>query len=155
LTRARAFAVLGVAAAIVAILPLLTAAAGVGIARLAGCKVTAAGAQSCIIFGHDAGELIYSLSMSYWLLMFTALYVPVAIGLVIVAVRMRRKGSAAHGAPDRAGPAFWLVSIALMTLPLFRHIALFMLAIAALYLAVMRWREQPRQAEDRPPEGEA
>lgn len=155
MTRARAFAVLGVAAAIIAILPMLTAAAGIGMAGLAGCKLTAAGPQSCIMFGHDAGELIYLLSMSYWLLLFTALYAPVAIGLVIVAFRMKRKRSDADGAPERAGPGFWLSSIALMALPLFRHVGLFLLAIAALHLAIMRFRERPRQTPGGPPDGDA
>lgn len=142
MTRSRAFACLGVIAGVIAILPALTAFAGVGIARVAGCRVTAAGAQSCVLFGYEARELIHSLSMSYWLLMFTALYVPVAIGLFVVAFITRDKRPDPDAAPTRTGLVFWLTSTGLLILPLFVDFGLLLLTIAALFYGVMRWCER-------------
>lgn len=150
MTRARAFAFLGVIAGVIAILPVLTALAGVGIARMAGCRVTAAGAQSCVVFGHEAKELIYSLSMSYWLLMFTVFYIPVAIGFFLVAFSMRDKRPDPDATLTRTGLVFWLTSIGLLILPLFPDFGLLLLAMAVLAYAVMRWRER-RAATPSPP----
>lgn len=150
MTRSRAFAFLGVIAGVIAILPALTAAAGVGIAAVAGCPVTAAGAKSCVVFGHEAKELIYSLSMSYWLLIFTVFYIPVAIGLFLVAFSMRDKRPDPDATLTRTGLVFWLISIGLLILPLFPDFGLLLLAMAALAYAVMRWRER-RAATPSPP----
>ncbi len=139
----------------IAVLPALTALAGVGIAEAAGCKVAAAVAQSCILFGHEAKDVIYALSMSYWLLMFTALYVPIAMGLFFVAFITRGKQADPNVLPTNTGLLFWLTSIGLLISPLFVYFGFFLLIIAALLYAVMHWREQAAAKRSTPPDAQS
>lgn len=140
--RVKAFSLLGLIALLIAILPVLAAVAGAAIAEAAGCTVTAAGAQSCVIFGYQAKELIYAMSMSYWLLIFTALYCPVAIGLFIAAFIARRKGSDPAAPYPVAGLQFWLIWAGLLMLPLFTTAGLLLLALALFRHVTLHRRER-------------
>ncbi|MZR63132.1 hypothetical protein [Alcanivorax sp. DP30] len=53
---------------------------GMGIARLKGTRLDAAQADPCYVMGRDISELLYTLFMCYWLVLFTA---PLAMGCLI------------------------------------------------------------------------
>jgi hypothetical protein len=151
--RAKAFSLLGLIASLIAILPVLAAVAGAAIAEAAGCTVTAAGAQSCAIFGYQAKELIYAMSMSYWLLIFTALYCPVAIGLFLAAFITRGKGSDPAAPYPVAGLQFWLIAAGALMLPLITTAGLLLLALALIRHVTLRRRERTSAEPSDPAQG--
>jgi len=51
--------------------PFALAILGLGLARVTGGTVTAAGAENCKVLGMNMNGLVYTLFMSYWLVFFT------------------------------------------------------------------------------------
>lgn len=54
------------------IAPMSLSMLGIILAKLAGGTVDARGAENCTIKGVDLGNLVYTLFMSYWLMLFTS-----------------------------------------------------------------------------------
>lgn len=62
---------LALASGIFGVAPLVVAAVGSGAAHLLGGTVGANGARGCFFLGIDVGSIVYTLFMSYWLVLFT------------------------------------------------------------------------------------
>ena len=52
-------------------LPLVIAMIGAGVAKMIGGDLSSAGVENCIVFGVDIGNVLYTMFMMGWLLMFT------------------------------------------------------------------------------------
>jgi hypothetical protein len=140
MSRARAFCLLGLMAAFIAAVPVLIAVLGIRLADEAGCAVTEASVQSCIIFGYELKDPIYAVVLLYQLLYYTILYVPIAIALLIAAFVTRRKRGGGNMPCPTVGLQFWVISAGLLILPLFTYLALLLMSLAALDFAIGRWR---------------
>lgn len=52
-------------------IPLLIALLGAGIAKMIGGTLDAAKVENCIVFGVDIGNVLYTMFMMHWLMIFT------------------------------------------------------------------------------------
>lgn len=68
----------------IGILPLLLSGLGVVLAKISGGSVDARGPQNCSVWGVQLGGLVYTLFISYWLMLFTVGLM--VLGLIISAV---------------------------------------------------------------------
>lgn len=55
----------------VGLFPLLLSLCGMVLARCLNCKVNAAGAEKCMVFGVDISNVLYTLFMMHWLTIFS------------------------------------------------------------------------------------
>lgn len=71
--------------------PLLVAATATAIASSRGCRLTEAGPSPCLIGGQDYGNVLYQMSMMWWVAMLTfPLALAALIGWIVVWARRRR-----------------------------------------------------------------
>lgn len=72
---------------IVAFAPVVAVLICGALARLFGCQVDEGGPHQCMAFGHDIGDLLYTLGVSGWLMIFLALVMlAVTLGWIAFAI---------------------------------------------------------------------
>lgn len=70
---------------IIGVSPLILSISGTLLAKLSGGTVDASGSHNCIVRGVDLGGLVYTLFLSYWLMLFTGGLM--ILGLILSFVR--------------------------------------------------------------------
>lgn len=141
--RSSALFVLAGLAALIVVAPFISTLIAALIADQYGCVLNEAFAETCVVMGRDIKDTLYVMGTAFWLMIFTALYIPVAIGLVIAGVVTRQKEKRNAETPPRARAVFWLVAVGLLLLPLFGSFSLMLLVAAgatAFYLHRKRQR---------------
>lgn len=118
-------------AVVFAAMPFLAALTAAAIASVSGCALDEGSAHSCLIFGIDAGPTLYVMGVSFWLFIFTWLYLPVAIGFVVAGFIVRARDRKDPARNQTVGVVYWLLFFAAMTLPFTRDVALVLALIAA------------------------
>jgi uncharacterized membrane protein YjgN (DUF898 family) len=124
----------------VATLPVIFALVAGIVAKSAGCSLNAAGNQSCIVFGMEAGNMLYSMSIAIWLLIFTWLYLPLAIGFAVAEANALRLGRQNPFSNRPVGAVFWLLLSAVLMFIFSQRIA----AALTLFAAFLWWHQKKR-----------
>jgi hypothetical protein len=132
-------------AVLLAAMPFISVLVAGAIATAAGCELNEGGVQTCLILGFDAGPTLYMIGVAFWLFIFTWLYLPIAVGLVVAAVVVLARSGSDPTRNPKVGSVFWLLFLATMILPVDRILA-FGLALMATFFW---WRRKPA-AKSRP-----
>jgi hypothetical protein len=120
---------LTIVALLLAISPLISTLLAAIISSSAGCVMNEGSASSCVILGMEMKDTLYAMAMSFWLIMFTWLYLPVALGIATASVIYWKREKQYPKQAKRAGWAFWFGAIGLLLLPLATDFALVLVAI--------------------------
>lgn len=127
----KALALSSVLAAIIVIAPFISAYFASAIADAYGCTVNEAFADPCIVAGIDISGTLYVMFTSFWLFIFSFLYIPVAIGLAVAAAIVWFRDRSGKYAIRTVGLVFWLLLFACLMFPLVTKLSLLLMLVAA------------------------
>lgn len=99
------------------VLPVISALGAGMIADAAGCDVNEGSANVCLVAGTDIGPHLYHLFVMGWMFMFSLLYIPVALGLLIAGSAAWARGRYKPERNRQVSGVFWLLLIAAMICP--------------------------------------
>lgn len=117
-------------ALLMAIAPVLLTFVAAGIAQAAGCQLDEGSAHKCIIAGQDYGETLYTMGVSFWIFILTALYLPVAVALAVAGFINLVRGREDPSKNAKTGWIFWLLVIAGLLFPILGLQSLLLVGIA-------------------------
>ncbi len=118
-------------ALLMAIAPVLLTFAAAGIAQAAGCQLDEGSAHKCIIAGQDYGETLYTMGVSFWMFILTALYLPVAVAFGVAGFINIVRGREDPSKNGKTGWIFWLLVMAGLLFPILGLQSLLLAGIAA------------------------
>lgn len=118
--------------------PLLSVMLAAAVAGVAGCVLHEGSPQPCVVLGMDLGPLLYRMAVSFWLFIFSLLYVPVASVLAIAGGVMRWREKRGGEAIARVGGPYWLAASGGLALPLDPVLGIALLAAAAAFFGRRR-----------------
>lgn len=130
-------------AAFASVLPFISAFGAVLIADAAGCDVNEGTAIVCLVAGADIGPALYQMFVMGWMFIFSSLYIPVALGLVIVGSVVWARGRSKPERNRKVSGVFWLLLTAAMIWPFALKIALGLTLLAAYFW----WRRKRQNSE--------
>ena len=130
-------------ALLLAISPVLISFAASVIAQTAGCKLDEGTAHTCIIVGKDYGQTLYEMGVAFWLLILTALYVPVALTFGIAGFITIARGREDSNKNGKTGWVYWLMVSSLLLMPVLGTLSIFLAGIAGLIFWFRKRKSTP------------
>lgn len=127
-------------ATFVSVLPVISAFGAGLIADAAGCDVNEGTANVCLVAGTDIGPHLYYFFVMGWMFMFSFLYIPVALALVIAGSVAWTRGRYKPERNRKVGRVFWLLLTAAMICPFALKTAVGLGFLAAFFW----WRGQKK-----------
>jgi hypothetical protein len=81
---------------VVGFAPFVCLLIGLALASATGCQMSEGGMEHCVLWGHDFGRLIYTLTMMGWVMLLTSpLMLISVIGWIVIGVTALRRARAA------------------------------------------------------------
>ncbi len=132
-------------AVLFAAMPFLSTFAAAAIASMSGCALDEGSAHSCVLFGFDAGQTLYTMGVAFWLFIFTWLYLPVAIRFIVAGFIVLARGVKDPARNRKVGLVYWLLFFAAMILPV-GHVFALPFVLLAMFLGYWRKRQAATNA---------
>ena len=131
-------------ALLLAFAPVLITIAASVIAQAAGCKLDEGTAHICIIAGKDYGQTLYEMGVAFWLIIFTALYLPIAVALGVAGFIYMARGREDSKKNGKTGWVFWLLVASILLMPILGPQSTLLAGIAGLIFWYRKRKAIPR-----------